>query len=52
MRRPATELAAQLGARIRILVPQVVPYPLPIDRLALGVVLWSSALEIAGPAPD
>jgi hypothetical protein len=26
------ELAEQLGARIRILVPQVVPYPLPIDR--------------------
>jgi hypothetical protein len=26
------ELAQQLGARIRILVPQVVPYPLPIDR--------------------
>jgi hypothetical protein len=26
------ELARQLGARIRILVPQVVPYPLPLDR--------------------
>ena len=26
------ELARQLGARIRILVPHVVPYPLPIDR--------------------
>jgi len=28
----ATELASQLDARIRIVVPQVVPYPLPIDR--------------------
>jgi hypothetical protein len=26
------ELAQQLGARIRILVPHVVPYPLPLDR--------------------
>lgn len=26
------ELAQQLGARIRILGPHVVPYPLPIDR--------------------
>ena len=26
------ELAQQLGARIRILVPHVVPYPLPVDR--------------------
>lgn len=31
----AGELAYQLGARIRILVPQVVPYPLPIDRPAV-----------------
>ncbi|HEY7306579.1 MAG TPA: hypothetical protein VH601_20815 [Bryobacteraceae bacterium] len=28
----AAELAAQLNARIRIVMPQVVPYPLPIDR--------------------
>ena len=26
------QLAQQLGARIRIVVPHVVPYPLPIDR--------------------
>ena len=26
------ELANELGARIRILVPHVVPYPLPLDR--------------------
>jgi hypothetical protein len=31
----AGELAHQLGARIRIIVPQVVPYPLPIDRPAV-----------------
>jgi hypothetical protein len=31
----AGELAYQLGARIRIVVPQVVPYPLPIDRPAV-----------------
>jgi hypothetical protein len=30
--RRAGELAHELGARIRILVPHVVPYPLPIDR--------------------
>lgn len=29
--RHAGELAQQLGARIRILVPHVVPYPLPLD---------------------
>ena len=28
----AGELAYQLGGRVRIIVPQVVPYPLPIDR--------------------
>src|SRR5690348_10746492 len=28
----AAELASQLDARIRIIVPQVVPYQLPIDR--------------------
>ena len=30
--REAARLAHQLSARIRILVPHVVPYPLPIDR--------------------
>lgn len=30
--RRAGELAQELDARIRILVPQVIPYPLPIDR--------------------
>jgi hypothetical protein len=30
--RRAGELATQLGARIRILIPQVVSYPLPLDR--------------------
>lgn len=30
--RKAAELAEQLGARIQILAPFVVPYPLPIDR--------------------
>jgi hypothetical protein len=30
--RRGGELARELGARICILVPQVVPYPLPLDR--------------------
>jgi hypothetical protein len=30
--RRAGELAHELGARLRVLVPQVVPYPLPLDR--------------------
>jgi hypothetical protein len=30
--RRAGELAHELGAHIRIVVPQVVPYPLPLDR--------------------
>lgn len=30
--RRAGELARELNARIRILMPHVVPYPLPIDR--------------------
>jgi len=29
--REAAELASQLGARITLLVPQVVPYPLPLE---------------------
>jgi hypothetical protein len=30
--KTAADLAEGLGARIRLLVPQVVPYPLPIDE--------------------
>ena len=33
--RQAGELAYEQGARIRILVAQIVPYPLPIDRPAV-----------------
>ena len=33
--KQAGELAYQLGARIRIVVPHVVPYPLPINRPAV-----------------
>ena len=30
--RRAADLASQLNARIEIIVPEIVPYPLPVDR--------------------
>jgi len=33
--KTAAELAHNLNGRIRVLVPQVVPYPLPLDRPAV-----------------
>jgi hypothetical protein len=35
--RQAGDLAASLGARITLLVPQVVPYPLPLNRPPVAV---------------
>jgi hypothetical protein len=30
--RRAADLASQLNARIEIIIPEIVPYPLPVDR--------------------
>ncbi len=48
----AWTLAGNLGARIALLVPQVVPFPLPLEKPAVPIE-WNEARfrEIAGQSP-
>jgi hypothetical protein len=45
----AAELAHDLNGRIRLLVPQVVPYPLPLDRPAVPAEFHGKRLQTLAP---
>ena len=48
----ATDLARHLGGRVAILVAQVVPYPLPLDRPPIPVEFTEQALASLGRDPE